>query len=442
MKGQVIVMKKKNAMVLLLALVMVFTLAACGGSNGNNNGNEQQSTNTANTNQQTNEEAVEEDELQPEDGAKLVVWESKEEKPFIEAVGKKFEELYGIKVTVEEVPGGDQGGRLATDGPAGLAADVLVMPHDHVGPAATANLILPNDYFEEETRANSVESAIEASSFNGVLYGYPKSVETYALFYNKDLMAEAPKTWEEIVEFAKTFNDAANKKYAVMWENGNFYYGYSFFASMGGYVFGNNGTDPNDIGLNNEGAVEGMKFFQSLKEILPLQTGDISWDVKTQLFQEGKLALNIDGPWAVSNFRDKVNFGVAPLPQMPGGKASTSFSGVKSYYVNAYSKYPNAARLFSNFAASKENQLLNYEMTGIIPANVEAGEDEKIKNDPVISGFFQQFVNSTPMPTIPAMGNVWEPGAAALTTIWNDNADVQTTLDNTVKTIKEKLQSN
>src|SRR5690606_1259408 len=104
------------------------------------------------------------------------------------------------------------------------------------------------------------------------------------------------------------------------------YYTAPFIASSGGYFFGKDNTDPTDIGLNSPGAVEGFEFLQSLKPILPMNAGDVTYDVKTELFAGGKLALNIDGPWSVAAFKDKVNFGVAPLPQLPNGDDSVSFS--------------------------------------------------------------------------------------------------------------------
>jgi arabinogalactan oligomer/maltooligosaccharide transport system substrate-binding protein len=433
--------KMKPWLLISLSVVLAFTLAACGGNAGKEEPAPEQ-TPAAEAPAAEKEDAATEEAagLAPEDGAKLVVWESNEEKAFIEEVGKRFTEKYGVPVTVEVVGGGDQGGRLSTDGPAGLAADVLTMPHDHIGPAVKANLILPNDYFEEETRASSVEAAITATSYEGVLYGYPKSVETYALFYNKDLVPNPPKTWDEVIEFSKGYNNLAENKYGIMWEVGNFYFGYGFFASTGGYVFGDSNTNPQDIGLNNEGAVKGVTFFQSLKEILPLNTGDITYDVKSQLFTEGKLAMDINGPWAVGSYRDAgVNFGVTALPAFPTGEKMNSFSGVKAYYVNSYSKYPNAARLFSNFASSKEIELLNFEMTGQIPANKEAAADPKIAEDPITNGFSEQFANSTPMPSIPQMASIWEPAAGSLTTIWNEGVDVKATLDTNVQTIKDKI---
>ncbi|MNO30269.1 Cyclodextrin-binding protein precursor [compost metagenome] len=423
---------------LVLCLLLTLTVTACSSGNGNSTSNPNSSPNSA-----VNEPGgtTNDEEMKPEAGAKLMVWEAKEQLEYMKQVAADFEKEYGVPVTVEEMAGGDQGARLATDGPSKLAADVLTLPHDQIGQAVKAGLLLPNDVFEEETKSTMVETAIQASSYEGVLYGYPKSVETYALFYNKDLISEAPTTWEDVIAFAKTYNKPKENKFAIMWEFVG-YYSYPFIGSFGGYIYGDNNTNIKDIGLNNEGTIKGFTFLQSLKEILPLNAGDITYDVKTQLFQEGKLAMNIDGPWSIAAFKDHINLGVAPLPKGPDGQDSTSFSGIKSYYVNSYTAYPVAGRLFAHFASSKENQLKNFEMTGAIPASIEAGEAPEIKDDPIISGFFEQFQNSVPMPSISEIKSVWEPLKAAFVSLWNDpGLDVKQTLDQTVTTIQADLES-
>jgi arabinogalactan oligomer/maltooligosaccharide transport system substrate-binding protein len=432
-------LKRSKWFSLFVSMMLVFALAAC--NSAGNNGNEGNPAPA--TNAPTNETAEEgnTDELVPEKGAKLVVWEAQEQQAYMQEVGKAFEEKYGVPVSVEVVTGGDQGARLTTDGPSKTAADVLTLPHDQIGLAVKAGLLLPNEVFEEETRTNNVETAVTASSFDNVLYGYPKSVETYAMFYNKDILPEPPKTWDEIIAFADTFNDPAQKKYAIMWEFVG-YYTYPFIGSYGGYMFGDNNTNADDIGLNKGDVVQGFEFLRKLKSILPMNAGDITYDVKTQLFQEGKLALNIDGPWSVAAFKDKVNLGVAPLPKFPNGNDSISFSGVKSYYVNSYTPYPVAAHLFANFASSKENQLKNYQMTGAIPTNLEAGEDPLIKDDPITSGFFLQFANSVPMSSVPGVDLVWEALKATFIALWDDTSlDIKTTLDNMVQTIKDGMSA-
>lgn len=428
---------------LVLSLLLALTVTACGSGNGNSTAQPNSSPNST-VNEPggtTNETNPAEEELKPEAGAELTVWEAKEQVEYMKQLAADFEKEYGVPVKIEEMAGGDQGTRLATDGPSKLAADVLTLPHDQIGQAVKAGLLLPNDVFEEETKSTMVETAIQASTYDGILYGYPKSVETYALFYNKDLISEAPKTWDDVIAFANTYNKPKENKFAIMWEFVG-YYSYPFIGSFGGYIYGDNNTNVKDIGLNNEGTVKGFTFLQSLKGILPLNAGDITYDVKTQLFQEGKLAMNIDGPWSIAMFKDHINLGVAPLPKGPDGQDSISFSGVKSYYVNSYTVYPVAARLFAHFASSKENQLKNFEMTGAIPASIEAGEAPVIKDDPIISGFFEQFQHSVPMPSLSEIKSVWEPLKAAFVSLWNDpGLDVKQTLDKTVSTIQADLDS-
>lgn len=436
-------MKKLLALTMVASLVFV---AACG-SNGNGGSSTGGNTptkapettnaanNTNNGNNSAGEEAIE--ELEPEEGATLLIWESKEERPFVEAIAKEFTEKYGVEIKFEEVGAGDQVNKLMTDGPAGLGADVVLFPHDNLGKAVTAGLVLPNDFYEEETKAANSDIAVNAVTYDGVLYGYPRSVETYALFYNKDIISEVPKTFDEVVEFASTYNDVANNKFAIMWEVGNFYFNYPF-VSTGGYVYGNNGQDKDDIGLNTPGAVEGLAYYGSLKEkLLPMNSGDISYDIKKGFFTSGTLAMDINGPWTIGDYRKEgINFGVAKLPDINGQPAS-SFSGIKAWYVNYFTKYPKAARLFSYFASTKEAQLKNFEITGAIPANTEAANDPLVTSDEIVKGFLDQFEQSTPMPAIPEMGNVWDPIASAFSEVWNNGVDAKTALDNAVQQIKD-----
>ncbi|RIE01160.1 sugar ABC transporter substrate-binding protein [Cohnella faecalis] len=326
---------------------------------------------------------------------------------------------------------------MKTDGQAGTAADILTQPHNDLGNAVKSGFVLPNDYYEEQTREEFIQPAVDAVTNNGVLYGYPRNMETYALFVNKDLVKDAPlNTWDDIIAFAKSFNDIKNNKYGYMSRLDTLYFLYPFFSGYGGYVFGNNGTNPDDIGLNNEGSVEGMKFFRTLKEILPMAPADASDDIKTSLFQDGKLAINLDGVWNIGNF-SKLGFNATmiPLPTLPNGKTPISFAGVKAYYVSAYSKYPNAAKLFARYVTSKDALLKNFEMSGFIPARKGMAEESAIKNNEMVVSALKQLENSMPMPSIIEMNSVWVPIQQAMELIWN-GGDVKASLDKAVDDIR------
>jgi arabinogalactan oligomer / maltooligosaccharide transport system substrate-binding protein len=435
-------MKLKKLMVLTAGLTLAVSMTACGG-NTNNGGNAAPTSAPAETDASGGGNAAGNDtvpstDIVPEDGATLVVWESKEERAFTDEMVKAFTEQYGVPVKVEEVPATDQVTKLSQDGPSGLAADVVMFPHDNLGRAASAQLLLPNDIFEADTVANNTEASIIGSTYDGVLYGYPRSAETYALYYNKTLLPEAPKTFDEIVEFSKTFTDKSQNKYGIMWETGNMYFNYPFIASTGGYIFGDNGTNKDDIGINNDGAIQGLAEYVKLKEALPIKSLDINPDIKRSLFNEGDVAMDINGPWELAGYKEALgdNLGISTLPTI-GGQTAISFAGFKIYAINSYTQYPNAAKLFAQFASSKDSQLLLNEKVGSVPTNNEALADAQIANDPYVSAFAEQAKNSQPMPSIPEMGNVWNPVNAALPEIWDNGVDVKTAMDKAAQQIKD-----
>lgn len=431
--------KVKKLMVLVVVISLMSMISACGVKSSRNSSSNASSNNQSGANQtQANDSIQSAEDLKPEEGAELLVWDSKDEKAYTNEVVKRFEQKYGVKVKIEEVAPPDQVGKLTQDAPSGLAADVLVIPHDHMGNAAVSGLLLANDVFAEETKKNNTEASITASTYDGVLYGYPRAAETTALFYNKSLLPEPPKTFNEIVEFSKTFNDKSKGKYALMWETGNMYFNGPFVLSTGGYIFGDNGTNKDDMGLANDGAIEGLKYYQSLKNILPINSGDINPDIKRGLFSSGDVAMDINGPWELAGYKEMLGdkLGVAPIPTVEG-KSAITFSGMKVWVVNSFTKYPNAAKLFANFASSKEAQLILNEKVGAIPTNLEALETDQIKNDPYVAAFAEQAKNSMPMPSIPEMANVWAPVNAALPEIWNKNADPKTAMEKAVTQIKD-----
>ncbi|HZG74455.1 MAG TPA: maltose ABC transporter substrate-binding protein [Paenibacillus sp.] len=437
-------MKKNSRFSMLLTFVLIAGLAAaCSkppSATPPSDGTPQEQ--PAPAEQPANEgEQPAEEELQPEEGAELLLWDNGDaEGEWAQYVAEQFTAKYGIPVKYEKVQHTDVPTKLQTDGPAGLGGDVFLAPHDHTGSMAAAGLLLEN-FFPEEYRQSALDAALQGTTVDGTLYGYPVSIETYALFYNKDLVQTPPATWDELIEQAKAFNDPDNKKYGFMYEAGNFYYNYAFIGGYGGYVFGNDNTDPNDLGLNGEGAVKAGELMKRLQsDILPLKVEDITYDVKQSLFNEGKLMFNIDGPWALANHREAgVNFGVAPLPKLDNGRSPTSFSGVKQYLVNAYTKYPNAASLYAKFATSDEMLLKRYEMTGQIPASKTLLGNETLQKDEIGMAFLEQANQAVPMPNIPEMANVWGPMATALTAIWNGLEEPKPALDAAVQQIKDAI---
>lgn len=82
-----------------------------------------------------------------------------------------------------------------------------------------------------------------------------------------------------------------------------------------------------------------------------------------------------------------------------------------------------------------------YEMTKQIPPVKKLAEKEEIATNPFVSPILEQAKKSTPMPSIPEMGLMWEPLSAALNDSYMGTATPKEALDRAANIIKEQMAS-
>lgn len=357
----------------------------------------------------------------------LKVWEGAgPEKTYINFAMKEFRKS-NPKITLkyEPVECTDARSKIELDGPAGVGADVFVTPHDHISALVQGGHVLPVDD-ADAFLSDFLPMARVAATYNGTVYGYPVGAESIILFYNKDLLPNPPKTWDEVMAFSKTFNSKAENRYALVWPVSDAYYGYIFLASFGAPLFGPNGNDRKQHNLNSPAAIKGLTYFQNLKQsILDVPAADATLDFCNAEFTEKKAAMVITGPWKTNDFKKAgVNFGTAVLPAFPGtDHPANSFSGVKLVFVSSYSQFPNEAKAFAKFLASKEMLQKRFDMTDQIAPRADiVVKDEHAKS------VMAQLQYANPMPTIPQLGTYWNAMGSCFGGIW-DGDDVTTALN-------------
>lgn len=374
----------------------------------------------------------------------LTVYVDNGYKSYMEEAAKAFEKESGTKVNIKT--GDALGGldKLSLDNQSGKAPDVMMAPYDRVGGLGNdgqlAEVALNKDSKTDKTTESLVTNG-------GKVYGAPAVIETLVLYYNKDLMQEAPKTFGELEELAKDSKydfageDGKNTAFLADWTN--FYYAYGLLSGNGGYVFGKDGTDPKDVGLNNQGAIDGIEYAKTWYAKWPKGLQDTKGAanfIQTQ-FQEGKTAAIIDGPWKASSLKEaKVNYGVATIPILPNGKAYSAFGGGKAWVIPAGANNPEAAQKFVDFLTTTDQQKAFYDKTNEVPANTEAREYAVGKNDELTTAVVKQFENAQPMPNISEMSTVWDPAATMLFDAVSGKKSAKDAADDAVKLIKETIE--
>ena len=366
-------------------------------------------------------------------------------KAYAETVAKAYKEQSGTTVNIKS---GDQLGgldKLSLDNQSGKAADVMMAPYDRVGSLGTDGQLSEVTLSDGAKTDDKTKSLVTAA--DGKVYGAPAVIESLVMYYNKDLVKEAPKTFADLENLAK------DSKYAFAGEDGktsafladwtNFYFAYGLLAGNGGYVFGQNGKDAKDIGLANDGSIAGINYAKSWYEKWPkgMQDTEGAGNLIQTQFQEGKTAAIIDGPWKAQAFKDaKVNYGVATIPTLPNGKDYAAFGGGKAWIIPSSTKNLEAAQKFVDFLVSTEQQKAFYDTTNEIPANTEARSYAEGKNDELTTAVIKQFKNAQPMPNISQMSAVWDPAKTMLFEAVSGKKDAKTAANDAVTLIKETIK--
>jgi len=313
----------------------------------------------------------------------------------------------GVEINVLAVPFDQLKNKYQTEAATGGGPDLLIGPADWVGELASAELILPlDDLVSADTLASYVPASVDALKSDGKLYGLPESIETVALYYNKDMVPTPPTSTTELAQMAADINAADSSKYGFALFS-NFYHPAGYLFGWGGQIF----DDTNHSAFDSPEVVSFLGWMKDLtsKPGIYHQNDDAAI---SSLFKEGKAGMVINGPWALGDYQatlgaDKVGVAELPVISENGDAAPKPFLGVKHIMVNSNDSgdQANLAVQFAEFFTGAQVGKILADSAGHLPANT--GVD--ISDNPIASAFVAQAANSTPMPTIPEMGQVWAP---------------------------------
>lgn len=343
----------------------------------------------------------------------------------LQKVGDKFEADTGVKVIVAHPDKLEEKyGQVASTG---AGPDIVFWAHDRFGGWAKAGL-LSEIKPSAELKGKMADFTWDAVTYNGKYIGYPIAVEALSLIYNKDLLPNPPKTWEEISAVdAKLKKDG---KSAIMWNLKEPFFTWPLLAADGGYAFKfeNGSYDVKNTGVNHAGPKSALQFLLDMidrKEI----SADVDYSISESAFNKGETAMTINGPWCWGNIdKSGINYGVTILPTFKG-KSAKPFVGVLTAGINSAS--PNQ-ELVKEFI---ENYLLT-------DAGLKAMDDDKplgavalnsyqakLDADPRIAATMQNAQTGELMPNIPEMSKFWYAEGAAINNAVQGRQTVAEALD-------------
>lgn len=303
-----------------------------------------------------------------------------------------------------DVPYAEYRDKIAASVPAGVGPDVATLFYGWQTVWLDAEYLvpLPEEAFPRSVVDEEFSPLVQASFVDGKLYTLPTAVRTLALFYNKDLMADAGLDPESP---PATLDDLAAQAAACTMRQDNGDYDVQGFVvdlaaqdhhwfrevlvrQFGGTPFSGDGRSVTWSGDEGRQAWDYLLAFKT-----ELETGDRDlFDGSTQAFLAGRACFHIDGSFrlgTIANNAPDLNFGVTELPEHNGVRSTFG-----SYWTHGITQKGasdparmDAAVKFLQFITSDEAGAIWVDMVGELPARLQAGSDPKLLADARLGAF-------------------------------------------------------
>jgi multiple sugar transport system substrate-binding protein len=304
------------------------------------------------------------------------------------------------------------------DGP-----DIVAMSASRMPQFADEGMFMPvDDYYEDADNDTDAlaEAAVEASMYDGKNYGVPVNYAPMMMYYNKDIFTAAgldpeapPTTWDEfaamVPQLTKDDNgDGKPEQYAIALAD---HETVPIFPSLpwgtGGGIVSEDGSTSM---LGDPATIEALEFWVGLVKDQQASPVGLSGADADKLFQTGKAAIEIVGPWMTTGFDEAgLNYGLVKPFAGPADDAVLADVVSMGVPASASDEVKEAAYDFFAFWNSQEGQITWANGSGFPPTRADVADQVTESPYPAIFGAPEVAENARVlMPGIAAGGPILE----------------------------------
>ncbi len=307
------------------------------------------------------------------------MWGSPEEIATHQAVADAYmEQNPNVTIELWSQPWGDYFTKLDTLFAAGDATAIPDVFFLSPVPSYAARGVLQdlNPFIEESglDLGDYWPGAVESTSFEGLVYGFPRDSGVEVLYYNKDHFDDAELdypnedwTWDDLRAAAEalTVQEASGRvsRYGLAMEGGKYF---DWVGGNGGAIL-DDMFNPTECRLSQPEAVEAFEFFAGM------MNDEIAWrdanlnqaggDLTVFLGEQASMFIQNASRVPALNAAE-INYDVAPVPSAPDGGRSAGSTNGAAWVMSAVTDAPEASWEFLQFLQSPEGGQAVYFATG------------------------------------------------------------------------------
>lgn len=296
--------------------------------------------------------------------------------------------------------------------PRGRGPDLFIAAHDPIGDWAKANTIQPiDDVIDPKMVSSLVPGLLPAMIFEGHVFGLPIAFKSVALWRNTSLVPETPSTLAKLLDVAG--RNTGDGRYGLVYENRDLYFHAPFLFGYGGRLFDDEGRPA----LMSPGTIRSVEKVRAIADtkVVP---AEVSQTLTMSLFNSGKAAMIITGPWSRGEIEGDVPFAISPLPDIDDDgvrRPMRPLLTVEAIFISGKTQQRELAVTLARLLADHDRSVRRLkearQPVALASAWDALGDDADAR---FLRGFRAQLDRAMPTPNTPAMKSLWGPFNLAL----------------------------
>src|ERR671911_741916 len=302
-----------------------------------------------------------------------------------------------FQVTIREMPA-DTGAyfdKLRTEFQAG-GGEIDVIGGDTIWPIQFAAQGWVQDFSDNSPASEQnkfLPAPIQASIYEGAIYGVPWFEDAGLLYSRSDLLEQAgysapPETWDELKEMALKISQDKGIPNGFVFQGKNYEGGVcdalEYIRTHGGDVLSN--VTSGDVVIDSPEATAGLETYNSMitDRVAPKSVANMDETISVPVFGNGEAVFLREWPGTYGDIAGgaykikKEQVAVSPIPVDPGNESSSTLGGW-GFFINAQTDMPDEAWEFVKFMSSYESFKFRAINGGYISARKAILDDPEVQ---------------------------------------------------------------
>jgi multiple sugar transport system substrate-binding protein len=252
-----------------------------------------------------------------------------------------------------------------------------------------------------------IPSTLKTAEFDGKHWAVPFNTNAGFVYYRTDQEQQAPQTWEDLYKSAQDQDGLVYQGFRYEGLTVNFL---ELLYSAGGKAVSDDGKTSE---INSDQAKRVLQFMvDGIKDgAVPKATLTYKEQESLRSFQAGNATYMRNWPYAYALLKDSDladKFDIATFPSFGGGKGAGVIGGY-NLGISAFSKNPEGALEFTNFATSPEAQKLMMTKSTLPAVLTETYSDPEVKKTaPFAEDLLKAVQQAQPRPVSPVYPQINE----------------------------------